>query len=29
MDQLGFVEVYDIAGGLIAWTDAGLPVVTA
>lgn len=28
MDELGFVDVEDIDGGIIAWVDAGLPVVT-
>lgn len=28
MEQLGFTDVADIDGGIVAWTDAGLPVVT-
>lgn len=27
MDQAGFTTVYEIEGGIVAWTDAGLPVV--
>ncbi len=27
MEELGFMEVYDISGGFDAWEDAGLPVV--
>lgn len=28
MDQLGFVDVADVDGGIVAWADAGHPVVT-
>jgi len=28
MDQLGFTDVADVDGGILAWADAGLPVVT-
>lgn len=28
MDDLGFAEVYDVDGGIVAWQAAGLPVVT-
>ncbi len=28
MTELGFEEVYDVAGGIVGWTEAGLPVVT-
>jgi rhodanese-related sulfurtransferase len=28
MDELGFEEVYDVAGGIVGWAEAGLPVVT-
>lgn len=28
MARLGFEEVYDIDGGIVAWLDAGLPVVS-
>ncbi|OGS55867.1 MAG: hypothetical protein A3J79_12820 [Elusimicrobia bacterium RIFOXYB2_FULL_62_6] len=27
MKDLGFSDAHDIAGGIIAWTEAGLPVV--
>ncbi len=27
MKELGFKDIHDIAGGLVAWTAAGLPVV--
>ncbi len=27
MEELGFMEVYDISGGFNAWEDAGLPIV--
>ena len=27
MSQQGFTSVYDLSGGIIAWEDAGLPVV--
>lgn len=26
MDELDFVDVADVAGGIVAWADAGLPV---
>lgn len=26
MEDLGFQEVYDLGGGIVAWTNAGLPV---
>jgi rhodanese-related sulfurtransferase len=26
MDALGFVDVHDLAGGIIAWYEAGLPI---
>jgi rhodanese-related sulfurtransferase len=29
MEQLGFTSVVDIDGGIVAWTDAGLPVTTS
>lgn len=29
MTELGFREVHDIEGGIVAWIDAGLPVVSA
>jgi len=28
MAELGFEEVYDVAGGIVGWTEAGLSVVT-
>jgi len=28
MDQLGFASAVDIDGGIVAWSDAGLPVTT-
>ena len=28
MEQLGFTDVADIDGGIVSWTEAGLPVVT-
>jgi rhodanese-related sulfurtransferase len=28
MEQLGFTSVVDVDGGIVAWTDAGLPVTT-
>mgnify|MGYP002629041982 CR=1 FL=1 len=28
MRELGFVDVVDVDGGILAWSDAGLPVVT-
>ena len=28
MEELGFLDVADIDGGIVAWDDAGLPVVT-
>ncbi len=28
MSELGFVDVADVDGGIVAWTEAGLPVVT-
>lgn len=28
MEQLGFADVADVDGGILAWTDAGQPVVT-
>ncbi len=28
MEELGFQEVHDIAGGILAWNAQGLPVVT-
>lgn len=28
MEQLGFASVVDVDGGIVAWTDAGLPVTT-
>lgn len=28
MSDLGFVDVEDIDGGIVAWVDAGLPIVT-
>jgi rhodanese-related sulfurtransferase len=28
MEQLGFDSVRDVGGGILAWADAGLPVVT-
>ncbi len=27
MDELGFLEIYDLSGGISAWQDAGLPTV--
>ena len=27
MKDLGFTDIHDIAGGMVAWTAAGLPVV--
>ncbi|MEM9132131.1 MAG: rhodanese-like domain-containing protein [Actinomycetota bacterium] len=27
MEQLGFTDVADVDGGILSWTDAGLPVV--
>jgi len=27
MDELGFLEVYNLSGGISAWQDAGLPTV--
>jgi len=29
MEQLGFTDVADVDGGIAAWVDAGLPVVTS
>lgn len=29
MEDLGFAEVYDVDGGIVAWTDAGLPTVSS
>jgi rhodanese-related sulfurtransferase len=29
MEQLGFTSVVDVDGGIVAWTDAGLPVTTS
>jgi len=26
MEALGFTEVYDMAGGIVAWYEAGLPI---
>ena len=28
MEQLGFTSVVDVDGGIVAWSDAGLPVTT-
>ena len=28
MEQLGFVDVADVDGGILAWADAGQPIVT-
>jgi len=28
MEQLGFADVADVDGGILAWADAGLPIVT-
>ena len=28
MEQLGFASAVDVDGGIVAWTDAGLPVTT-
>jgi len=28
MEQLGFTSAVDVDGGIVAWTDAGLPVTT-
>jgi rhodanese-related sulfurtransferase len=28
MEELGFTSVVDVDGGIVAWTDAGLPVTT-
>lgn len=28
MEELGFLEAYNLSGGILAWQDAGLPVVT-
>lgn len=28
MEGLGFLEAYNLSGGILAWQDAGLPIVT-
>jgi rhodanese-related sulfurtransferase len=27
MEEMGFIELYNLTGGIIAWSRAGLPVV--
>lgn len=27
MENMGFTEIYDLAGGILAWKEAGLPLV--